>query len=292
MDNEEFWNDREVMSEEEAEALVKGQDYEEIEEESDPTDFMEVYEDEYEDMEDEDLQEKTNDVLDSSLIRLEQGALYKLIMETIDGGMFENTGCDDRSIKNVEREMKSFIVSRLEVLLGIRKKKVRKVRIQSSYSQQNGLDAQEVAIIKRIVGSAAKKAGVAPAIKKVSGAIKPVSGNVMPRPTVRAAEPKLPPAPTGSRRKKKKTATPVQGGRKPLTKSPYEMSDEELKEYNKHIKSASKTMGMQTVDPTNPPIAQPDSAQMEMHHQQGGNISPTQATTINTILNLMKQQGE
>ena len=297
MDKDDFWNDREVMSEEEAASLVEGQDYEEIEEESDPTDFMEVYEDEYEDMDDEELQTKADEVLDDALIRLEQGKLYNMIMETIDGGMFVESGCDERSINNVEREMKAFIMSRLEVLLGIRKKKVRKVRINQPQRNQSGLDEQEVAIIKKIVGNAAKKAGIPQTSIKKVGTIKAVVGNT--RPVQKAPAPKtspaLPPKPAAKDKKKtakgKKRKAPTDE-RKPLTKSPYQMSPEELMEYNKHIKSNSKTTGKQMIDPANPPIAQPTGDQMEQYHQQGGNVSSSQATTISTILNLMKQQGE
>jgi hypothetical protein len=210
-DNEEFW-DRPDLEEEE---YYEG-DYEEASDEEDysdepedPNDFMDVYEEEYEDMAEEELMQKSNAVLDTALIRLEQGKLYKLIMQTIDDGMFGEVDCDERSIKNVEREMKAFIMSRLEVLLGIRKKvkKVAKPERKPERPRKEDFDDMEKAVLKKVVSSAIKKSG----IKMVSEKPAQQPAKVMERPSSPKAEaPK--PAP-------KKQASPRPQQQKPQERS-------------------------------------------------------------------------
>jgi len=275
-----FWEDegdREYMTEEEAEAAANGQYNPEVQEyqevyEDDPESFMDVYEDEYENMDDQQLDAKNNEIMDTALIRLEQGKLYKLIMETIDNGMFAETGCDERSITNVEREMKAFIMSRLEVLLGIRKKQPKKVKVVREQSAPQ-LDEVELAVIKKITSNAMEKAGVKPTgIKKIGAPARPQpqaqpKKQVAQPPTQKQA-PKVPPKPQQAKKqgpaKKKAQAKPL--GKRPLTKkSPYQMTEEELIARNAQIKHRSSARSMEN-DP-NPPLPPATADQMEMYYQ-------------------------
>jgi len=276
-------SDREYMTEEEYEAVANGQyideGYQEVYED-DPNNFMDVYEEEYEDMEDEELQAKTDEVLDGALIRLEQGRLYKMIMETIDGGMFEDTGCDERSIKNVEREMKAFIMSRLEVLLGIRKKAAKKVKVVRE-KQENQLSDVEVAVIKKLTNTAIQKSGIKP-VSGNSGSLKKVGApKQAPKPQPKAAAPA--PKPKPKRRKKAtKSAAPKKKVRRKTRKSSKsfaDMTDEEKLARNQEVsdrqaRNKVKYDGVPTAPGSPAPLPPPTGDEMAMYHQQQAQQMP------------------
>jgi len=278
--DEDFW-ENDVMTEEEAEAIANGQAYvEEVEEGEDPADFMEVYEDEYEDMDDEALEEKAEEVLDDALVRLEQGRLYKMLMTHIKDGMLADVDCEDRSIKNVEREMTAFIVSRIEVLLGIRKRKVKVRQVRPMLKSDPEFTAGEQQVLKKLVGNAVAKSGIKP-MGSPAEAPKLKSRTAPKKVARKKKAAPLPPAPKGRVKKRTKKTAP----KKPLTKSPYEMNADELMERNKQINSGKKN---QVVDPSNPPLPPLDGNQMESHYQQQQVMDGGANQTVNTILNIMK----
>lgn len=98
----------------------------------------EEYEEEYEDEEYEEeetmsdyeptkrntaykLDKRESSVVNDAMIRLEQARLYDML---IKHDMFKGVKAHPAALENVKTELKSYIVSRLEVLLGIRKEKV------------------------------------------------------------------------------------------------------------------------------------------------------------------------
>jgi len=84
---------------------------------------------EYEDIDDEfidsiqeesafELNEGETRTVYNARLRLEQAKLYELL---INHNLFENVEADVNAINNVQKELKSFIMHRLEILLGIKK---------------------------------------------------------------------------------------------------------------------------------------------------------------------------
>lgn len=64
------------------------------------------------------VEEDYADVLSDAHLRLEQGSLYKMIM---NHNLFEGIDADPKAIKNVEKEIRQFARERMEVMLGMRK---------------------------------------------------------------------------------------------------------------------------------------------------------------------------
>lgn len=71
-----------------------------------------------EEVEEEAEEEDFSDILSDAHLRLEQGSLYKMIM---NHNLFEGTDADPKAIKNVEKEIRQFARERMEVMLGMRK---------------------------------------------------------------------------------------------------------------------------------------------------------------------------
>jgi hypothetical protein len=273
MNPDDIWEDdggnREYMSEQEAMAAASGQyhpGYQQAPAEpvyaSQPEDFMQVYEEEYEDMEDEELEQKTTNVMDNALVRLEQGRLYKMFMDNIDQGMFTDSGCDERSIKNVEREMKAFIMSRIEVLLGIRKVRPQQINVIREEAKPQ-LDDLELAVIKKITSSAAAKAGIKPVTN--SGGIKKIG---QPQTQTQQQTTSQPQKPQKKALKKKTKRKPAVQGK--VNKPIGQMTREELEARNAQINRQSSARAQQApVDTGAPaPLPPPTSDQMEMYHTQ------------------------
>lgn len=157
-----FWEDEEnapeVLSEEESEeVLTKKQEAEEEPEEA--------YEDALDDLQDaleEDEEQELSDeeVMSDARLRLEQGRLYEMLM---DHNLFDGVSADSRAVKNVEREFKTFIKERLEILLGI-KTEQKKTALQEVFTET------EISLLKGLVGRVINResyvAQPAPQIKK------------------------------------------------------------------------------------------------------------------------------
>ena len=130
-----FWDEtvseHDLMSEEIEEQAQKILDeYEEPEEDEYEDD--EEYEDEEEVMEDYkpskgktaySLNRQENSIVTESTIRLEQARLYDML---IKHDMFKGVKANPRALANVKQELKTYIVSRLEILLGIKKEKIQR----------------------------------------------------------------------------------------------------------------------------------------------------------------------
>lgn len=75
--------------------------------------------------------EEENDAvaLTDANLRIEQGRLYQMLM-TAD--IFGNLDCDEKAIKNVQRELRRFAKDRMEVMLGMKKPTEQSTNIVSS----------------------------------------------------------------------------------------------------------------------------------------------------------------
>jgi hypothetical protein len=67
--------------------------------------------------------ERERSVIGEAMVRLEQARLYEML---IKHNLFEGIKANPTALKNVEKEIKEFIVQRLEILLGIKSEKTEK----------------------------------------------------------------------------------------------------------------------------------------------------------------------
>lgn len=173
--------DREYPTEEEIEQELKGQqtntndfsdwaqegqEWEEMKDEED-FDFMdELYDDE------------EVDLMQNARIRLEQGRLYEML---IQHDLFGDIDADPTAVSKVEKEIKDFIMERLEILLGIRAEK--EIQIHKVEAQFNDV---EVDALKQVAAKLTKGASVqvrptTPKPQKPSTGIKQLSSKPKPK---------------------------------------------------------------------------------------------------------------
>lgn len=193
--------DREYPTEEEIEQQLKGQGQQPV---SANEYYQEEMVDEWEGLEDdEDLDfmdelydgEEEVDLMQNARIRLEQGRLYEML---IQHDLFGDIDADPTAVSKVEKEIKDFIMERLEILLGIRAEK--EVEIHKVEAQFNDV---EVDALKQVAAKLTKGASVqarpaAPKPQKPLSGIKQLSSKPKPK--------KVSPL---SKKKKKKVGKPL-----------------------------------------------------------------------------------
>jgi len=141
--------DREYPSEEEStEAEATFFEEEDGEEEYQQEDSFDIEDMDISQYEDEDSQQ---DIMDNARIRLEQGRLYEML---IKHDLFDGVDALPQAISNVQKEMKNFIMERLEILLGMRAEKepVQQVIYDSQFNDM------EIKVLKMIASTATKGA--------------------------------------------------------------------------------------------------------------------------------------
>lgn len=128
-----FW-DREYPSEKEIETLNNSF----IENNQYSSNSFDNIEEELEDLY-ENVEEENNEisVIKKAQTRLEQGRLYEML---IKHDLFENVDALPEAVDNVQKEIKTFIMERLEVLLGMRSEKEKEQVV--SYSQFNDIEVE------------------------------------------------------------------------------------------------------------------------------------------------------
>ena len=122
-----FWDNDSVSEWETVEETLSDQAQAVLDEFEDE-DYEEEYYEEDEYMEDYKPQGKTaykldrreSNILNDATIRLEQARLYDML---IKHDLFHGVKANPRALANVQNELKAYIVSRLEILLGIREEK-------------------------------------------------------------------------------------------------------------------------------------------------------------------------
>lgn len=289
MADDNFWESDEVMSEEEADRLMSDSSDEigetepgdeELEESFDGDDSeVEAAEEEEEEDSEADLQ-----VLKDASLRLEQGNLYKMLLKH---DLFEGVDADPRAIANVQRELKSFIRERLEVLVGLRsdpKLAPKTMQVQLPFSEL------EIQLLKEFLGKVTSKSSE----RNSPSSLKPAT--ISERPAVAKIRPVLGDRPASSAtvrvvpKKSKKKVAPATPKTKPgptkdeprLVKPPSEMTKEELLEYNRN--TASRYHGKKAIAQKKLPM--PDGQQLETMYIARAQAQPT-GTLINAIMNKM-----
>jgi len=101
-------------------------------------DFIEEYDDDEEEI----------DTVNEAHVRLEQGRLYNML---INHNLFEGVDADPTAIANVQKQLKDFILEKLEEMLGMRaKKETQPVTIQSDFSKL------EIQVLKKVASKMSK----------------------------------------------------------------------------------------------------------------------------------------
>lgn len=111
----------------------------------------EFYEDEefYEDFAEDYEEESQQSLMDNARVRLEQGRLYEML---IKHDLFDGVDALPEAVDNVQREMKNFIMERLEILLGMKSEK-EPVQHVTYDSQFNDLEVQ---VLRRLASKFSK----------------------------------------------------------------------------------------------------------------------------------------
>lgn len=104
-------------------------------------DFIEEYDDEEEEL----------DTVNEAHVRLEQGRLYNML---INHNLFEGVDADPTAIANVQKQLKEFILEKLEEMLGMRAKKektgTQQIVVQSDFNEL------EIQVLKRVASKMSK----------------------------------------------------------------------------------------------------------------------------------------
>jgi len=136
---EDMW-DRDYPTEEE---LVEAQ---REQEEASPYAFDDAEEDLYEEdfLDELDEIEEEESVLDNARIRLEQGRLYEML---INHNLFDGVDALPEAIDNVQKEIKNYIMERLEILLGMRSEKQTEIQQIIQEPQFNDMEVQALKVV-------------------------------------------------------------------------------------------------------------------------------------------------
>ena len=121
MSNGNFWD--ELDDEVSEYALLEETEETEEQAEANYYDIDDIEEDILEEIEEQsafDLDDREAAVIYNARLRLKQAELYELL---INHNLFEGVDSDPRAIKNVQDELKEYIVERLEILMGMRKER-------------------------------------------------------------------------------------------------------------------------------------------------------------------------
>ena len=133
MNNDTLW-DREYPTEDEILEQENSLYEDEVEEEYDD-EFYEDFIEEY------DESEEINTVNEAH-VRLEQGRLYNML---INHNLFEGVDADPTAIGNVQKQLKGFILEKLEEMLGMRAKK--EVEVRKIESQFNDMEVKALKMV-------------------------------------------------------------------------------------------------------------------------------------------------
>ena len=143
-EDDDLWNNREYPSEEELVEQYSSQPVDIYEDEED-----DIPEDWFDEEDNTEFIEDEQSLMDNARIRLEQGRLYELL---INHNLFDGVEALPEAISNVEKELKGFIMERLEILLGMKSEK-EEVRHVIQESQFNELEIQ---VLRRVASKFSK----------------------------------------------------------------------------------------------------------------------------------------
>jgi hypothetical protein len=113
----------------------------------------------------EEVEDDFADVLSDAHLRLEQGSLYKMIM---NHDLFAGVEADPKAVHNVQKEIRKFARERMEVMLGMRQE-VEATPVAQVISPFNDL---EVEVLKRLASKATNGATETEEANQVASAFK------------------------------------------------------------------------------------------------------------------------
>jgi hypothetical protein len=224
--------------------------------------------------------EEDPDLIFNARMRLEQGRLYEMLL---NHNLFEGASAHPKAVANVERELKTFIKERLEVLLGLKPDpKIVKNQTQN-IPYEFPFNELEITLLKQALsrmtkGATEKHESPANSPKPVAieqeTKIKPLTISEPKKVALPSKEPvkitvkKRPepqakavtqPAPAQKVVSKKPIEEPP-----PLKKHPYEMSASELMARNKYISEKQKRS--KAVVPDHQKLPMPSADELTMHY--------------------------
>ncbi len=181
----EFWENEEIQ---EQAALAAAEAQEEVDV-GDSDDAIANLVDESVEQDELDLlaSEEADDteLLSNARLRLEQGRLYEMLLKH---DLFADVDADQRAIANVQKEIRSYIKERLEILLGLRQDP-KTLPPQAAVEAISPFTPLEVELLKRFLAKMSKGATeqvvLPPSTARVqvpSGGIKPLSSKPAPKP--------------------------------------------------------------------------------------------------------------
>lgn len=248
-----------VMSEEEASQAMSGQEASQYENQSQSFDGFD------EELENTEDQEIDMEVLKNARLRLQQGRLYELLLSH---NLFSEVDAEPRVVAKVEREVRSFIKERLEVLVGLKPdpKLIPAQPLGGLFSEE------ELLVLKEFVGKVSQKvskpAQVGFTPQKIQPTLKPAS---MPSSNVKVSpvKQKTQQQPTSQKQKNQESKDEPR-----LTKAPSQMTKEELLEHNRIV--AQRQASRKAAAPKKK-IPMPDEAQILNHYSNRVNTDSTQS---------------
>lgn len=180
-------------------------------------------------------------ILADANLRIEQGTLYKMIMNS---DLFSQMDVDQRAIHNVQREIRKFAKERMEIMLGMRQEVAKESMVSSPFNDL------EVSVLKKLASAATKGASEAKEVRKPEpGPSLPKKTNTLtqigPQKTTpkKAAAPEPKPIANKQQPIKRQVKTPatiedaiksaLEEGYDPLNKTIGEMTEEEIIQRNK-----------------------------------------------------------
>jgi|GEM_PF-3219350 len=95
----------------------------------------------------EDEEEDYSEVLSDARLRLEQGRLYELVMNS---DLFGETDADERAVKSVQREIKKFAKERMEIMLGMRQEKAMQAYADHNSAMAAQFNQLEVMLLRQL----------------------------------------------------------------------------------------------------------------------------------------------
>lgn len=114
----------------------------------------------------EDAEEDYEDILSDATLRLEQGNLYKLIM---NHELFEDSTADPKAIAIVQRQIRKFAKEQMEIMLGMRRESAVVERLEIDFP----FNELEVKTLKALASAATKGASehsdnYVPSVRKIT----------------------------------------------------------------------------------------------------------------------------
>ena len=221
------------------------------------------------DAEVEEIQVRSNKPISQALLRLEQGKLYQMLIEH---DLFSDVEANQQAIDSVQKEMKDFITSRLEVLLGMRQDGDFSRSIEKVESPFTDIEVEALkSLAKKLTGGLAQKIEDQPK----TGSFTPV-GNAD---KAKSMLNKMAPKKVEQVRKIQKTVVPKQQKPYKAPEKNYEdITEEDLIARNAAIKNKKAyPEGIK-------PLPQLTADQQRAHYESQNNSSPKTINLVNAVL--------